>query len=147
KRIYDLPHFLVDAGGSLCELENPAVIECLTACSVMLFIETTDADEADLVERARVSPKPLYYRADFFETHLASYMEDQAHDYIAEIDPDDFVRWVFPKLFASRMPRYHAIAAQHAYSVSTEDARAVRDETDFIDLICEAIDRHDRAAP
>ncbi|MEM9602978.1 MAG: ATPase [Pseudomonadota bacterium] len=141
-RIYDLPHFLVDAGGSVCELDAPEVLDCLTASSVVLYIRTSDQDEAELIERARLSPKPLYYRSAFLETHLAEYLRDRQHEYIAEIDPDDFVRWVFPKLFAARLPRYEQIAAEHAYAVSTNEVRAVRDEADFIELVCTAIDRH-----
>lgn len=144
--IYELPHFLVDAGGSLCEIDDPEVIECLSSHSIILYIATSSEDEAELINRARSSPKPLYYRADFFEERLTTYMRDKGHDYVAEIDPDDFVRWVFPELFAARMPRYEAIASAHAYTVSTSEIRAVRDEADFIDMVCLAIDRHPGAA-
>lgn len=141
-RIYDLPHFLVDAGGSLCELDDPAVLDCLAQSSVLLYLKTSDEDESELIARARRSPKPLYYREAFLDEHLGGFMADRNIDYIAEIEPDDFVRWVFPKLFASRLPRYETIAKKHAYSVSASDIRTVRDEQDFVDLVCSAIAQH-----
>jgi hypothetical protein len=57
------------------------------------------------------------------------------------IDPDDFVRWVFPKLFYSRIPRYEAIANKYGYTVSTSELKKVNSENDFLELISEAIKR------
>ena len=57
------------------------------------------------------------------------------------IDPDEFVRWIFPKLFNSRIPRYEAIADQYGYTITTEELKQVNNENDFIELISEAIKR------
>ena len=54
---------------------------------------------------------------------------------VACVDPDDFVRWVFPHLFAARIPRYEAIAQHHGYTVTTKELWSVRDEADFLDLV------------
>jgi hypothetical protein len=55
--------------------------------------------------------------------------------------PDDFVRWVFPKLFYSRIPRYEAIASRYGYTVTTEEVMRVKTESDFLSLIETAIAR------
>ena len=34
------------------------------------------------------------------------YMEEREIPYVALIEPLDFVRWVFPRLFRARIPRY-----------------------------------------
>lgn len=60
---------------------------------------------------------------------------------MAEIDPDDFTRWVFPRLFHSRVPRYQAIAAPHGYTVSSPEVAQIRDEADFLELVEQAIAR------
>ena len=66
---------------------------------------------------------------------------------LATIDPDDFAGWVFPRLFAARVPRYEAIAHQHGYTVQAAEVKSVRDEVDFVALIEGAISRHaDREA-
>ncbi len=142
-RLYDLPHFLIDAGGSLCELSDPSVMQCLAAHSVILYIRTTESDENELVKRAQLSPKPLYYRPDFLISHLQTYMADCNYQYVAEIHPDDFVRWVFPQLFASRLPRYEQIAEEYGVSVTTTELHGVRDERDFVQLVADAIDRRE----
>jgi hypothetical protein len=53
--------------------------------------------------------------------------------------PDDFVSWIFPELFKSRLPRYQAIADQYGYTVDANDVAAVKSEDDFIRLIADAL--------
>lgn len=133
--IYGYSHFVNDAGGSLCELEDPAVIKGLAAHTLIIYIKASDSDVEALVRRSEEDPKPLYYRQAFFDEQLDAYMRERKLEYVAQIDPDDFVRWVFPKLIAARVPRYEAIAREHGYAVSAADVAAVRDESDFLELI------------
>ena len=101
----------------------------------MIYIEADAADEKNLIERAAREPKPLYYRESFLDEHLALYMRENSIEYIAQIEPDDFVRWVFPKLFRARVPRYKAIAEQHGYTIAARDAFAVTNTDEFLELI------------
>ena len=55
--------------------------------------------------------------------------------YAAEMDPDAFTRWVFPRLFHSRIPRYEAIARPFGYTVTTKQIAQVRDEADFLEMV------------
>ena len=57
------------------------------------------------------------------------------------MDPDEFTRWVFPRLFHSRIPRYAAIAEPHGYTVTSREVAQVRDEGDFLQLLETAIAR------
>ena len=141
RELYGFNHFINDAGGSVCELDDNNVLKTLSEHTLMVYIQATKADEQVLIERAISSPKPLYYREAFLDQQLAEYMQEKALEYIALIDPDDFVRWVFPKLFHSRIPRYEAIAKEYAYTIQTPELYAVKDEADFLALIEEAIDR------
>ncbi|QQZ30687.1 ATPase [Thiothrix subterranea] len=141
--IYGYSHFVNDAGGSLCELEEPAVFDLLAENTLILYIKVTTKDEEQkLIDRARSDPKPLYYRPNFLREHLAVYLQEQGLQYAAEMIPDDFTRWVFPRLFHSRLPRYEAIAHDYGYTVTSEEAAQVRDEADFNALIEMAIARH-----
>lgn len=133
--IYGYEHFINDAGGSLCELDDPSVMEHLADHSLILYIKATKEDEKALIERAVRAPKPLYYREDFLDEHLEIYKAEKDIPYVAMIDPDDFVRWVFPKLFHARIPRYDALAQRYGYTVTTEELAEVHDEASFLQVV------------
>lgn len=140
--VYGYRHFVNDVGGSLCELEEPSVIDLLVSNSLILYIQVTTAQEEQaLIERAQSDPKPLYYRPAFLEEQLRAYLQEKGLEFAAQMDPDAFTRWVFPRLFHSRVPRYEAIARPWGYTVTSDEVGAVRDETDFLELLEAAIDR------
>jgi hypothetical protein len=142
QEIYGYPHFVNDVGGSLCELDEPGVIELLAEHTLILYIQTTTRDEEDtLIRRAQSDPKPLYYRPSFLAEQLPVYLSEKALDYVAQIEPDDFTRWVFPRLFHSRLPRYEAIAGPHGYTVTSQEVAQVKNERDFLALVEAAIAR------
>lgn len=141
QEIYGYPHFVNDVGGSLCELDEPGVIDILDQHSLILYIKVTDQEEEQkLISRAQSAPKPLYYRPEFLLEQLAIYLAETGLQYAAEMNPDDFTRWVFPRLFHSRIPRYEEIA-KRGYTVTSQEVAAVRDEQDFLQLIETAIGR------
>ncbi|QKT05017.1 ATPase [Ectothiorhodospiraceae bacterium 2226] len=141
--IYGYRHFVNDAGGSVCELDDPEVLRELAEHTLILYIKATEHDEHELIRRAESDPKPLYYREEFLDEQLAIYMKERELPYVAMIDPDDFVRWMFPRLFYARIPRYQAIAAQYGYTVTTQEMAAVRSDEDFLALIERVLERED----
>ena len=141
EQIYGYPHFVNDVGGSLCELDEPGVIDPLIECTMILYIKIANQEQEDvLIQRAQSSPKPLYYRPEFLQEQLAIYFEQNNLEYAAQIDPDEFARWIFPRLFHSRLPRYEEIA-KHGYTVTSDEAAQVNDEDDFLQLLELAIAR------
>lgn len=139
--IYGYDHVINDSGGSLCELEDEEVFNILHEHSLIIYIQATQEDEKELIQNAIASPKPLYYRESFLDTQLANYMEEKQFEYIALIQPDDFVRWLFPRLFHSRVPRYEEIAKKYGYTVITQEIKKVKNADDFIQLVTSALDR------
>jgi len=137
--IYDYRHFVNDAGGSVCELDAPEVLETLARHTVMVYIRTTPDLEQTLIERARRAPKPLYYREAFLDRQLSEFMLEKGYRAVEEIPPDEFVVWVFPRLLQSRLPRYQQIADRYGYVVDAGEAAQVRDEQDFLQLVADAI--------
>ncbi|MCZ6525500.1 MAG: ATPase [Gammaproteobacteria bacterium] len=138
--IYGYDHFVNDAGGSLCELGDE-VIRNLAKHNLILYIKATEENEQELIKRAEKDPKPLYYREDFLDEQLAVYMQEHSLDYVALIEPDDFVCWVFPRLFYARIPRYQAITDKYGYLVTTDELAVVQNEADFLNLIEQVLDR------
>lgn len=135
RTIYGYDHFVNDAGGSLCELDDSDVLEVLAEHTLILYIKTTEHDEHELIHRAETDPKPLYYRDGFLDEQLDRYMKEKKFRFTAQINPDEFVRWVFPRLFRARLPRYEAIANAHGYTISSADIAGIRSEQEFLDLI------------
>ncbi|MFV2033425.1 MAG: ATPase [Gammaproteobacteria bacterium] len=142
QEVYSCPHFINDVGGSVCELEQSGVIDSLVECTLILYIKVTNQEQENiLIDRAQSSPKPLYYRPEFLQQQLAVYLQQEGIEYAAQIDPDEFARWIFPRLFHSRIPRYDAIAEPHGYTVTSEEAAQVENEDDFQQLLELAIER------
>lgn len=141
QEIYGYRHFVNDAGGSLCELDDPHVLRVLAEHTIILYIRATDEDERRLEKRSARSPKPLFYRKEFLDRELATYMRERNIEYVALVDPDAFVRWIFPRLLAERVPRYEEIARSYGYAVSSEEISRVRGEADFLALVERALER------
>jgi hypothetical protein len=137
--IYGYRHFINDAGGSVCELDCPEVLETLAAHTVIIYIKIPESLEQTIIERAKSDPKPLYYREEFLDAKLAEYMGMHHYSNPDEILPDDFVSWIFPELFKSRLPRYEAIAKRYGYTVDASQVSEVKTESDFIELVAQAI--------
>ena len=141
REIYGYDHFINDVGGSICEIDDEEVTRILNEYTMILYIKASRENEEELIHRAETDPKPLYYREEFLDEQLAIYKKEKNIDYVAMIDPDDFVRWIFPKLFHARIPRYEAMANRYGYTVSTKELYQVRDEKDFLDLLTTVVGR------
>ena len=139
--IFGFEHVINDAGGSVCELDDPGVMELLAEHTLIIYIKATADNELELIRRAEQSPKPMYYREDFLDRELHAYLTAKRLDYVAQIDPDDFVRWTFPRLFRDRLPRYEALAERYGYTITTDELAEVKTEDEFNALIMTALKR------
>ena len=137
--IYGYSHFINDAGGSVCELDDPATIECLARHTLLLYIRPSDDMEQEFVRRTMAHPKPMYYEEAFLRRNLDEYLEQEGLRSPEEVDPNGFVQWIFPRLIAHRRPVYEAIADGFGYSIDAASIEQVRDEADFHDLVASAI--------
>jgi shikimate kinase len=140
--IYGYNHFINDAGGSVCELNDPEILSLLAQHTLIIYIKTSEDQEQLLFERAQQDPKPLYYRADFLDENLKAFMDEFHYRCTEQIPPNEFVSWIFPKLFHARLPRYQAIADQYGYTVDASAVAQVKNEDEFIKLIAQTLD-HD----
>lgn len=139
--IYGYDNFVNDAGGSLCELDDSNVMETLSRHTLILYIKATEEDEQELIRRAEEDPKPLYFREEFLDQQLSEYLQVNNLEYVALVDPDEFVKWVFPRLFRARIPRYEAIAEQCGYTVTTGELSDITHADEFLELLSTILDR------
>lgn len=142
--IYNLPHFVCDSGGSICEVvdpENPddPVLNALQRDLLMVWIKGSDAHTAELVRRFDRAPKPMYYQPEFLEKAWVGYrVEKGLHG--DEVNPDEFIRWTYARALAHRQPRYEAMA-RRGVTITAEEVADVASPEDLGLLIARAIDR------
>ena len=138
RRIYEYDHFINDAGGSICELNDTEAMSTLIKNTLILYIEDDDNIRDDLIQRARENPKPMYYTEEFLLEHL-EYYANETGERDQNINPNNFVRWVFPKLLDYRQNKYDLIAKKYGYRVKASEIALVENESDFIGLVAKAI--------
>src|SRR5664279_4519864 len=96
-----------------------------------------DSCESPICIRRGVSPQLLHSRLTVL---VATATHSRLEPLTTDIDPCLFAQWVFPRLLASRRPRYEAIA-EHGYIVNAREVAGVSGEDDFLRLVGNAIDR------
>jgi len=139
QEIYGYDHFINDSGGSLVELDDEKTEKTLAENTLILYLKADDDMERELVRRAVVNPKPLYYNEAFLDEKLAQYLGEAELDSPDQIVPDEFVRWIFPSLVAHRRPKYEALAKRYGYTLNARLAEAITGESDFLELVASAL--------
>jgi hypothetical protein len=134
-----IANFINDAGGSLCELDNENIYKTLAEHTIILYIRASKSNENTLIERAQTHPKPMYYQARFLQEQMAVYLAEKKLTYVAQINPDAFIRWIFPRLLEHRKPKYERIAQKYGYAIDSEDLYQCRHADEVLELIAGAI--------
>ena len=135
QEIYGYEHFVNDAGGSVCELNDGEALEVLAEETLIIYIRADQDMEDKLTKRQLDNPKPLYYQDSFLDEKLEEYLRQETLPTVDDIDPNAFVQWMFPKLVAHRRPLYQAIADQYGYTVDANTVEQVQNEHDFLELV------------
>lgn len=139
QQIYGYGHFVNDAGGSICELDDDEPLAVLADNTVILYIKADAEMEKIMIQRAIDHPKPMYYQERFLDEQLAAYLTETGLAGPGEIVPDDFVRWIFPQQLEHRRPLYEAIADNHGYTIDARATEQIENEKDFLELIAAAL--------
>ncbi|HBP85870.1 MAG TPA: ATPase [Gammaproteobacteria bacterium] len=137
---YGYPHFLNDAGGSLCEIDAPGVLEQLAEDTLIVYLKPSEAMLSQIIERSLQEPKPMYYQNQFLDRVLPQYLEEQGLSKPEEIVPDDYFRWMFPRLVEHRLPRYQEIADRFGVVLDATRIDDIHSESEFLELICDALE-------
>ena len=81
----------------------------------------------------------MYYNPVFFQRSIQNYLAENNLEYAAEISPDSFVSWVFPKLIEDRLKKYSTIANKYGCTIQSDDLHSCSSANDVIDLISRAL--------
>jgi len=137
--LYGYPYFINDAGGSLCELNEPEVIRQLAQDTLIVYLKPSELLLDQIVERSLRHPKPMYYQDRFLDEVLPQYLEEKSLKSSREIVPEKFFAWMFPRLVEHRLPLYQAIADEYGVVVEADRIDSIEGEEEFIELVCEAL--------
>ena len=137
--LYGYPYFINDAGGSLCELNEPEVIRQLAQDTLIVYLKPSELLLDQIVERSLRHPKPMYYQDRFLDEVLPQYLEEKSLKSSREIVPEKFFAWMFPRLVEHRLPMYQAIADEYGVVVEADRIDSIEGEEEFIELVCEAL--------
>jgi shikimate kinase len=140
QEIYGYDHFLNDAGGSICELDDEKTEQTLAEHTLILYLRADPELEQELVRRAVAHPKPMYFQERFLDEKLEVFMRERSIARAEDIVPDDFSRWIFPALVAHRRPKYEVFAERWGYTVDARRIDSLSNEQDFLDLVADALD-------
>lgn len=130
-------HFVHDSTGSLCEIEDEALLRVIGEQTLFVYLMADAETEKAVLQRARDYPKPLFFPPAFLQASLSEYMSINSILAIDDIEPDAFSRWVFPKLFEARKPKYQRLADLYGVSIPAKAFTDFSRSDDFINIIAE----------
>ncbi len=128
-------HFVNDSTGSLCEIQDKQLLNQIGDQTLIVYIESTDTEKRELLDRAEKYPKPLYFPPDMFKIWCGQYIEEKKISSIDDTNPDVFSRWVFPKLLESRLSKYERIAKKRGVIIPSMELRNVSSEQGFLGIV------------
>ena len=135
REIYGYPHFINDAGGSVCELSDEEVWNDLAEQSLIIYFKPDAALENLMLDRAISDPKPMYYNEKFLDQHIKEFLNIKGLKGADQMVPDEFVQWVFPKLIEYRRPLYERIADKFGYTIDANQVMSLDSEWAVLKLI------------
>jgi hypothetical protein len=135
REIYGYPHFINDAGGSVCELSDEEVWNDLAEQSLIIYFKPDAALENLMLDRAIADPKPMYYNEKFLDQHIKEFLNIKSLKGTDQVVPDEFVQWVFPKLIEYRRPLYERIADKFGYTIDANQVMSLDSEWAVLKLI------------
>jgi len=127
-------HTVNDSTGSLCEIDDARLMDFVDDNSLIVYIKANAEEEQEVLKRAQEYPKPMFFSPEKFDDWVKQY--EAENDVEAnKFDPNAFSRWVFPKLFKNRLPKYQAIADKYGVTIPSEAFKGVNTSKDFLEII------------
>ncbi|KIT15927.1 hypothetical protein [Jannaschia aquimarina] len=138
--VYGYDHFVCDTGGSICEVVDPEdpsdpVLRCLSAATLMVWLQGGEDHVERLVERFAADPKPMCYPRAVNEALWAEFSAEHG----TECDPDAFATFAYARAMRRREPVYGAMARNWGVTLPAHRVGEARDAGDVIELVADAL--------
>ncbi len=132
--------FVHDSTGSLCEIEDEDLIRDVGQRTLFVYLKTDEAAERVVLQRAQDYPKPLFFPRSFLLQKIDEYLKEHGLQGAEQMEPDAFSRWVFPRLFEARKPKYQRLADLYGVTVPASRFDGVSSAQEFVDIIADYLD-------
>lgn len=128
-------HIVNDSTGSFCEVDDETLLDGVDKNSLIIYIKANAEEEKQVLKRAQEYPKPMFFSPERFDFWISEYAAEKNYKSSDDFDSDDFSRWVFPRLFENRLPKYQAIADKYGVTIPSENFHGITDAAEFLDII------------
>lgn len=132
--------FIHDSTGSLCEVEDDALMKKIGEQTLFVYLKTDKQEEKLVLQRARDYPKPLFFPPEFLNNKLEEFLAEFNIRSVDDMVPDDFSRWVFPILFDARKPKYQKLADLYGVTINASEFKNLKSSEEFIDIIAKSLE-------
>jgi hypothetical protein len=132
--------FIHDSTGSLCEIEDENVLRDIGQRTLFVYLKTDEAAEEIVLQRAQDCPKPLFFPKAFLLKKIEEYLTEMGLEAVAQMEPDEFSRWVFPRLFEARKPKYQRLADLYGVTIPASAFNNLASAEEFVDIIANYVD-------
>jgi dephospho-CoA kinase len=126
---------LNDSTGSLCEIDDDTLLDSVDENSLIIYIKANAEEEKAVLQRAQDYPKPMFFSPERFDYWVSEYSAENGDIAPDDFNADAFGRWVFPRLFENRLPKYQRIADKYGATIPSEEFHAVTTSDEFLDVI------------
>ncbi len=124
-----------DSTGSFCEISDTKLFDSVDERSLIVYIKANAEEEKQVLKRAQDYPKPMFFSPERFDFWVAEFLADKGLSSSDDINADEFSRWVFPRLFENRLPKYQAIADRYGVTIPSEAFLGVKSADEFLKVI------------
>lgn len=138
--------FIHDSTGSLCEIEDDAVLRDVGERTLFVYLKTDKDAEQVVLQRAQDYPKPLFFPKAFLLQKIDEYLAEQGLESSSKMEPDAFSRWVFPRLFEARKPKYQRLADLYGVTIPASDFANLSSAEEFVDIIADHLEDAEQRA-
>ena len=128
-------HIINDSTGSMCEIDDEVLFDGIDENSLIVYIKANAQEEKAVLKRAQEYPKPMFFSPERFDFWVEEYLADRDIGSSDDINADDFARWVFPRLFENRLPKYQHIADKYGVTIASEAFHGVKTSDEFLNVI------------
>lgn len=130
-----ISHVINDSTGSLCEIDDEVLLDYIDENSLIVYLKANAEQEQEVLKRAQLYPKPMFFSPERFDFWVTEFMGEKELESSEKIEKDEFSRWVFPRLFENRLPKYQAIADKYGVTIPAEEFLDVTSADEFLNVI------------